>query len=173
MFDLTEKSLENYLYENKNVLVKALKLPKGRYYNLFRQVNLFDYGIADIVLMDDLLRVYIIELKVKPLKAEDIQQLCKYRQAISKYSGFIVKCCYLLGEAPEKGGQGDYVYIAQNTTVIKYFQYEKSLKNGLKFEEIIPNEWKLSSVTDYAEMQKKIKSSLVSSIKKEQHNGQT
>lgn len=170
MFDLPEKSLESFLYENKDVLVKALKLPKGRYYNIFRQVDLLDYGIADLVLVDDMLRTYLIELKTRPLKTEDIEQVCRYKKALVTYGPyqFQFKSCYLLGEKPEIGGQGDYIYVAQNTNGIRYFEYKKSLKTGLTFDEVIPGDWSLTLKTSKYEIREKIKKSLIKSIKKEE-----
>jgi len=99
---ISEKELEDYIFddltcEGNNLLNRGLRLNFNSLLevhtpNIFnarweRQVNLDPYGIADIIgfyRYCGRIHVEILELKIREIKLEDFEQICRYRRAVER-----------------------------------------------------------------------------------------
>lgn len=129
----TEKDLENFILEHESWFCDAMNLDGCE---LYSQVNLGPYGIADIVAIQEqvymnaeeeaysALDVCVIELKNKALDHSHLCQLTRYMtffDRIQTYKGRIDVRGILIG-APTFPGQGDLCYLAQSIERVDVYE---------------------------------------------------
>jgi hypothetical protein len=154
VMEITERDLEDLIFtdlseEPLNVLASGLKLrllmgPNDNVIHWHRQVDLRQYGRADIIGYSrnkGRLEIDIIELKNRPLKCEDFEQIFRYKQGVQEliYNKFRsvhpIIYCYLIGAALESG------HFMQNNCACSVYTFNFSLR-GFSFQ-YLSGGWRL------------------------------
>ncbi len=142
MLEITQKTIQNHLVNNKIELVRALGLPEKPYYNIFDSINLWEYGKADIVLIDESLDMYLIKIQagsqVKP--EHELVNLCKEKKCLEVHSKFKLKQSFLVFEKTDNL-TGTFLSIAQNIKDINLIDYQFCLGSGLVFSKFNPHNY--------------------------------
>lgn len=156
----SEKELEDFLYKTsrKDFYASALSefANEGK---IFRQVNIPGYGIIDLITVGfDLpqndkptypeVKITIIEIKKGAIDHKALEQLARYRTAITRYLNRLQDNAQkeifydikgvLIGKTIDK--QGSFVYLVNNIEWLSLVTYSIDLENGLSLKEI-NKEW--------------------------------
>lgn len=150
-----EKDLENIIYDAAQTNIGREKL-RERGLDLhgvtFRQVDLGDYGIADLVNIHversetgTYWRFSIIELKKGKIDINAVMQACRYKTALRKFvlkhfdaSDYSVSFnIVMIGDSIEK--DNDFVFLYNFLRDVKIYTYDYKL-SGLFFYEV-PKRW--------------------------------
>lgn len=154
MLKIDEKNLEDIIYENllttdgtQLLSERGLDLNRWEYSKILRQVNLADYGIADIVVISlkpQHAHITIIELKVTEFNVANIIQVGRYNSAISAImSKLSTRRLYFEIESiiicSSFNSDNEYVWLDR---VINCSVYKTNYNiDGLFFQKVLPSNW--------------------------------
>lgn len=139
MIEFQESDIENYLLEEDYHLKDIIGVGEDSDVCIRSQVNLYPYGISDILVFDKTDEViHIVELKAVGLKPKDINQVSRYKKGLKELFPHVDIKCHLIGLKKEVS---DWIYTAQNTNGIEYYMYEVGLASGVEFEKVKPEGW--------------------------------
>ena len=141
--NILEKEIEDLLFyaltELSDDEVKARRVPKLDFMEYKRQVDLKEYGIADVIgyCIDEAERecmFQVFELKKEKIGVETLLQAVRYARALQLlYDGYTVRIeLVLVGKSINK--VSDFCYIASVFRTVTLLTYHIDVLNGLSFE---------------------------------------
>ena len=123
--EYSEKEIEDCLYDNPHMLNLGLN-KDGVGWEMYRQLDLKDYGIADLVIFDwSRSVIYVIEVKRNPSKPADFGQCLRYMEAMRK-SGLKVR-----GIVAANGMSGDSPWVLSSLKHVQQWTFSPSLARGI------------------------------------------
>jgi hypothetical protein len=137
----SEKEFEDILMDNEEIL--SGEFGGCCFYN---QVNLFGYGVADIVgfsaetdSFNTYLTITVYELKVGKIDSKAIEQICRYRTAINRFVDIkfngkrtnIDVRCVLIGSKMSSGG---CCYVADAIDCLSVYSYDINPLTGISIK---------------------------------------
>lgn len=168
--EISEKELENYLFDN----YKTIEFLNGDY--IIRQMNLVGYGILDLLVIEtigSIIKIKIVELKKNEINFETVGQASRYYTGIkrsleslpffinSDYS-FIYELILVGNSVSNTGSFEFFLNLIDDRALdiqIKIITYEVSLKYGVLLE-VEGGEWyRVNEKTNY-KLEKYIKKAL-------------
>ncbi len=140
--NILEKDIEEIVFQSNNeALQKRGLLIRGK---KFQQVNLGDYGIADIVSVNITknesweIDVQVIELKKDLIDVNTLTQAARYRKGIRKFINKYLKIkkpinfeLILIGKKVQLNG--DFIYALEALSNVRAYTYSLSLEDGICF----------------------------------------
>jgi len=151
----SEKDFENFLIENDSYFSGLFKLHNA---NIYQQLNLGPYGVADIVAVEEMphedpgrktISVKIFELKNTPLKHEHISQISRYREFFMNsdrhlYHKLAIKG-YLIGKKTFPADD-DFCFLCQSIPWLDVCEFSLDPISGIEIR--VVSGWKVSGAVD-------------------------
>jgi hypothetical protein len=140
---IDERELENFLMEPGNL--QHIEIPEGGEERKYRQLNLGDYGIADIVVITPEVRpldgidylIHVIELKKDEIGPSTITQASRYVAGIKHYLGQIMghklRIEYQISIVGRSLQDGDWWFLNGFLNNISIWTYDLDLETGISF----------------------------------------
>lgn len=149
--DLPEKAIEEFICTNPDALIrKMVEYPC----KVLNQFDISPYGVIDILALEaysGIVNFHLIEIKARPIKADDLIQMSRYVVGImgiwEQITGENLRQSdhiwpVLVTEKTED--YGDIVFLLremENHTNFEFYEYEFSLETGLIFSKIDHKGW--------------------------------
>lgn len=140
--DFLEKDLETILYETPQELVRDRGLGIFNYDQIFRQVQIGNYGIADIITVSTTSKwsnIMIYELKNKLVNTAAFWQLIRYMRGIEWFieQGNLRERFSVYGVlvGRDMDMTGELCYIPEVTNNIKIYTYDYKM-TGMNFSRV-------------------------------------
>ncbi len=136
--EYSEKEVEDYLVKNIRLLNLGLPLEPGQW-DLEQQMNLGDYGFADIIVWDYTKKViHVVEIKKENSKPADFAQCLKYMYGLRYHIKQEVK---VKGVVVASGVAFESCWLIQAIPHLRQWTYSVDMKNGLSGEYEPKSSW--------------------------------